>query len=100
MNRHSYLTGLAVIALVAGRALPAAGRLPVLWPTISGYAATLPRGAPIASAAAGSQVLILGTNLDITGTVSFNGIPAPPALSRSPTDILVTVPAAPSYPFR
>src|SRR5205809_1010473 len=106
MNRHPYLTGLAVIALVAGRALPAAGRLPVLWPTISGYAAhpaapgTRPPGAPIASAAAGSQVLILGTNLDITGTVSFNGIPAPPALSRSPTEILVTVPAAPSYPFR
>src|SRR5438132_449262 len=106
MNRHPYLTGLAVIALVAGRALPAAGRLPILWPTISGYAAhpaapgTRPPGAPIASAAASTQVLILGTNLDITGTVSLNGIPAPPALSRSPTEILVTVPAAPSYPFR
>jgi IPT/TIG domain-containing protein len=100
MNRHPYLTGLAVIALVAGWALPAAGRLPVLWPMINGYAATMPQGAPIASAVAGAQVLILGTYLDITGTVYFNGIPAPPALSRSPTEILVTVPAAPSYPFR
>src|SRR5438132_1431938 len=106
MNRHPYLTGLAVIALVAGRALPAAGRLPVLWPTISGYAAhpaapgTRPPGAPIASAAAGSQLLILGANLGTSGTLAFNGIPALPALSWSPNEILVTVPAAPSYPFR
>jgi IPT/TIG domain-containing protein len=105
MKRHPYLTGLAVVALVVGRALPAAGRLPVPWPAISGYAASPPPGvapllSPITSTAAGSSILILGTNLDLTGAIYFNGIPAPPALSRSPTAILVTVPAAPSYPFR
>src|SRR5438034_382933 len=96
MKRWSLCCMLAALAI--GLKLPAFGAPPA--PTISGYAATNPRGVPIFSAPPGAPLLIEGANLGSSGTVAFNGIPAPPATSWSPTEIEVTVPAAPSYPFQ
>lgn len=84
-----------IMVAVGPPAPPPAGR-----PAISGYAATNPRGTPILSAPPGAPVLILGSNLGRSGTVRFNAIPAPPAESWSPTEILVTVPKAAFYPFQ
>src|SRR5687768_1335436 len=66
-------------------------------PRISGYAATEPRGAPIASAPPGAPVLILGSGFGASGALFFNGIPATTA-TWSPTEILALVPRASSYP--
>ena len=90
------LRPIAVLCLLAcpriGTAAPA--------PTITGYAATNPRGVRIFSAPPGAPLLIVGANFGTTpGTVAFAGIAAPPPASWSPTEILVTVPAASSYPF-
>lgn len=70
------------------------------WPQITGYAATNPRGVRIVSAPPGAPMLITGAGLGSSGSVTFNGIPAPAADSWSPTEILVTVPPAPFYPYR
>ena len=78
-----------------------AGTIPGPGPgaTISGYAAGNPQGGSIVSAPAGTAIAILGTNLGNGGAVAFNGIPAPPPTTWYPDRIVVTVPAAPSYPF-
>src|SRR5207245_10715328 len=67
-------------------------------PSVAGYAATNPGGGPIATAPTGAPVLIEGQNLGNGATVFFNGIPAAVA-SASATELLVTVPFAPFYPF-
>jgi hypothetical protein len=59
-----------------------------------------PRGVRIFSAPPGAPLLIEGPNLGTSGAVAFDGIPAPTPASWSPTEILVTVPAASSYPFQ
>ena len=87
---------LAVLCLLACPRIGAAAGTP----TISGYAATNPRGVRIFSAPPGAPLLIEGANLGSSGTVAFGGIPAPPPASWSPTEILVTVPAAAAYPFK
>jgi hypothetical protein len=69
-------------------------------PAITGYATPDVRGTALVSAPAGVAVLITGTNLGTSGTVLFDGIPFPAApLQWSPTEILVSVPTAASYPF-
>jgi hypothetical protein len=68
-------------------------------PVVTGYAATNPRGVPISSAPPTAPMLIEGSNLGTSGSVAFNGIPAP-VVSWSPTELLVTVPSAPYYPFQ
>jgi hypothetical protein len=68
-------------------------------PIITGYAATNPRGVLINSAPPTAPLLILGQNFGNGGSVFFNGIPAAAIGSWSPTEIEVTVPAAPYYPF-
>jgi hypothetical protein len=70
-------------------------------PLITGYAATEPRGAAIASVSPGTPFLITGANLGTTGTVLFAGIPLPAVVATwSPTEILVYAPTAPLYPFQ
>jgi hypothetical protein len=96
MKPQSLYRVLAALSLVLP--LPASAASPA--PTITGYAATNPRGVPIFTAPPGAPMLILGANLGTSGTVAFNGIPAPPPASWSPTEIEVTVPTAPSYPFQ
>src|SRR5947199_3739916 len=86
---------LAVLCLLACPRIGAAAGTP----TISGYAATNPRGVAIFSAPPGAPLLIEGANLGTSGTVAFGGIPAPPPASWSPTELLVTVPAATYYPL-
>lgn len=89
---------MTLVALALGGMLPAFGASPA--PAITGYAATNAAGVPITSAPHGASLLILGANFGTTsGTVAFAGIPAPPPSRWSPTEILVAVPAAPSYPF-
>src|SRR5436305_13107573 len=41
-----------------------------------------------------------GAALGSSGTVDFGGVPAPLPDSWSPTELLVTVPAASSYPYK
>jgi hypothetical protein len=70
-------------------------------PSITGYAATDPRGATIASIPPGAPFLITGANLGTSGTVLFAGIPLPAVVATwSPTEILVFAPTAPVYPFQ
>jgi uncharacterized protein DUF642/lectin-like protein len=69
-------------------------------PAISGYFSPQTRTDAVVSAPPGSMLLITGTNLGRTGTVLFSGIPIPAAVARwSPTEVLLWVPTAPSYPF-
>jgi hypothetical protein len=83
------------LALWVGLALPCHA-----WTQITGYATTEPRGIPIRSAPPGASVLIAGSQLGSRGTVTFHGIPPPAAANWSSTEILVTVPSAPFYPYR
>jgi hypothetical protein len=69
-------------------------------PTITGYVSPQTRTEAVLNAPPGSMLLITGTNLGKTGTVLFSGIPIPAAVARwSPTEVLVWIPTAPSYPF-
>ena len=40
-----------------------------------------------------------GDAVDVCLAEPVDGLPAPPALSWSPTEIVVTIPTPPSYPF-
>src|SRR5207302_359944 len=64
-------------------------------PTITDYQDT--GGASTTSALPGTQVVIVGSNLGSSGTVSIAGIPAV-ATTWTATAITVTVPVASSYP--
>lgn len=69
-------------------------------PLISGYASAQSRTDAVVGAAPGAMLRITGADLGRTGTVLFSGIPLPAAVARwSPTEILLWVPSAPSYPF-
>jgi hypothetical protein len=101
-QRGRTLLILALLAVRPGDARANTMSAPV--PFITGYAATNPHGTAISSAPPGAPILIEGMNLGTGGTLSFgldaaNG-PAPPAaLSWSPSEILTTVPSAPTYPY-
>src|SRR5437867_3421470 len=78
--------GAVVVRLIVGLALLGCPRLGSAQPpTISGYTATNPRGVRIFSAPPGAPLLIEGANLGTSGTVAFDGVPAPPPASWSPT---------------
>jgi hypothetical protein len=64
-------------------------------PVISGYRTT--NGTATTSAAPGTSIVIAGSNLGTTGTVSFNGIAATPS-AWTATAITVPVPVAATYP--
>jgi hypothetical protein len=68
---------------------------PPVPPSISGYRTT--GGVAISSAVPGTQIVIAGSNLGSSGTVTLNGITAATS-SWTTGSITVTVPAAPSYP--
>jgi hypothetical protein len=68
--------------------------------TVTGYAAPESRQIAINYARPGTPLLITGTNLGTGGTVLFDGLLFPAAVtSWSPSEIQIWVPSAPSYPF-
>jgi outer membrane protein assembly factor BamB len=67
-------------------------------PVIAGYATA--SGTSTDSAPPATLIIVVGSNLGSSGTVRFNGIPASAVVSWSAAAIIVTVPAAPSYPSR
>jgi hypothetical protein len=69
-------------------------------PQVTGYNATNPPGVPILSASPGTSFLIEGVRLGSNGTVWFNGVPASAATNWSSSELQITVPPAPFYPFK
>jgi hypothetical protein len=70
-------------------------------PAITGYSLPDRMGEPLGAAPPGTLVRLTGVDLGQSGTVVFAGIPLPAAVaSWSPTELLLYLPTAPSYPFK
>jgi hypothetical protein len=70
-------------------------------PVITAYAPADRTAEALNSAPPATLVRLTGSNFGQSGTVVFEGIPLPAAVATwSPTEVLLFVPTAPSYPFK
>jgi hypothetical protein len=70
-------------------------------PAITGFTPADRATEPLTGGPPGALVRLAGSNLGESGTVMFDRIPWPAAVvSWSPTEVLLYVPAAPTYPFK